>query len=145
MTFGYAGEEQVTFYDRDYDDPEPFEGWWEIYPPEQKAEYSAIIGIQLEGGSFYSFRQDVGFTAERGTYILTGDSVTITITESFLPNRVWISFTVTFSFDPLTPEIVFTNASMLTAGWTQEETISMGHARIAVRSATWGQIKSSHR
>ena len=43
----------------------PLETWWAIYPPEQETEFSAIFGIQLELGLFYSFCKDGGFTEER--------------------------------------------------------------------------------
>ncbi len=122
-------------------------GWWEIYPPEQKAEFSALFGIQLGScGSFYSFCQDRTWSEEIGTYIVSGDSITITITESDLPDRVGIRFTVTFCLhEPYGPGITFTNAPMLTAGWTQEETITLERALTAVRPSTWGRIKSSCR
>ena len=144
LTFGYVDEKQVTLYDLDYyEENEPFMGWWEIYDPNE-IENSPLFGIRLDRcGSFYSFCQVYGFIEERGTYIVSGDSITITITESHLPDRVGVRFTVRFLINE--PMIVFTNAPMLTAGWTNEETITLTRALTAIRPSTWGKIKSSHR
>ncbi len=141
LTFGYTDEDEITLED-DARGPSRIVGWWAIYDPNE-IENSPLFGIRLDGfGSFYAYVPG----RETGTYIVSGDSITITITESDLPDRVGIRFTVTFLVNEYSePMIVFTNAPMLTAGWTQEETIALMRALTAVRPSTWGKIKSSYR
>jgi len=143
LTFGYVDEDQVTLYDPSYHWlEEPFMGWWEI-PPKLIAEFSSPFAIELgRSGSFHSC---VPHELERGTYAASDDSITFTISESILPDRVGIRFTVTFWLFPDWGGITFTNAPILTAGYIKEETIILGRITTAVRSSSWGKIKSSYR
>lgn len=160
LTFGYVEEDEATFVLMGMC-CSPYSLWWELYDPERLPEPVAQFGMHFEVcGSFYSF----GCSGEEwGSYVVSGDSITITIAESDLPDRVGTVFTTVVippfeSPEPYPPWVLtecitfmtFTNASMLTARCLDQDLITLclgvtGGGGNPAQESSWGRVKSSYR
>jgi len=76
-------------------------------------------------GDYYAHGSGIG--NEEGTYHIEGNTITITITDSALPERIGMTFEVMYEevdgAEHIILDITFTNAIMLTMGIAQEDTI----------------------
>ncbi len=81
---------------------------------------------------------------DEGMFTLSGLTLTVLIRSSTDPDRKGVIFTTDVSF-PAPGRATFTNAALLTAGSTEEETVSAGSWSTAVETGTWGRIKASIR
>jgi hypothetical protein len=83
---------------------------------------------------------------EYGNYISKNDSLYITINESNVPNsleRIGLTFGIKFIFSADYPhEIRFTNAKLLTNGWSKEDTLKMVRMVTSVKNSKWSEIKN---
>jgi len=70
---------------------------------------------QFEYGDYYA--SDAGTGHEEGTYYIEGDTITITITDSVIPDRIGLTFDV---------EILLTEADMLQVTLSNAEVLTMG-------------------
>jgi len=111
-----------------------FIGCWSDVPGHEPI--STKFGVAFEDdGRYFSYCQDFEFYGggtegeiyqEEGTYTASGDSIYITINESNVPNyeeRIDTTFPVTYSLVQDSYDILFTNAQMLTFGWSSEDTV----------------------
>jgi hypothetical protein len=82
---------------------------------------------------------------EYGIYISKNDSIYITINESNVPNsseRIGLTFGIKYILtEGYSNEIRFTNAKLLTYGWSKEDTLKMSRIVAAVNNSKWSEIK----
>jgi hypothetical protein len=107
-------------------------------------------GIEFHSGTFYQYWQaDKTFYGgkgyqEEGSYTSSNDSIFITITKSSLPiasERIGKKIITKWISIYNNKEIMFTNAKDLTAGWADEDSISMVYQVVSVKKTTWAEIK----
>jgi hypothetical protein len=141
LSCGCIDADSLRLADDTYD-PMRIVGWWERAPG--ASWQLPLAGLCLAPpGSYFTFGL---FGVERGTYVLTApDSITVTIAESALAERIGVSFAVQFLLSDGGDQVTVTNAPMLTPGYPQRDTITLTRTTTATHQDAWGEVKATHR
>ncbi len=134
------------------EDPE-YVGCWGIYTYDSQEPYTLFSFVLRDGYLYEAYCQDFDFCNEKygvetiietGEYSASGDTITIKVKESNIPDRKDLTFKISYQWYSINHySMIFTNARLLTFEYVDSDTVALEMVRTGVKNkkTSWAEIK----